>query len=551
MKKELAGIIQRAVVELVAKEKLAVDDNIPLPSIESPKERRFGDYSTNIAMILAKKAKMAPRYLAAMVIEELGDGGGLIKKAEVAGPGFVNIFINQTGMLDVLKKIESAGDDFGKTDFGQGKKVQIEFISANPTGPLHVGHGRNAIFGDTLAKIMKAAGFDVQKEYYVNDAGLQIQKLGRSTYLRYRELLGDKIEIPEEHYVGDYIIDVAKELLKQKGDDLTEKDIPDIALYSAEKILDSIKRDCEKSGVVFDNWFLEKSLHDSGIIDKTLAWLKKKEIGYDENGAFWFKTEPYGDDKNRVLVKSDGQKTYFAADVAYHADKYNRGFDLVINVWGADHHGYIGRMKAAVLALGREKDDLDILLIQLVTLIKDGKVRQMSTRSGKFITLRQLLDDVGRDALRYFYLMRRHDAQLEFDVDLAVEQSNKNPVFYAQYMHARICSIFQKAEKEKVDISGIGRADFSLLKLPEERELARHLMEFPRLVAKAAEFREPHRLISYIHTLASMFHHYYHHNRVISKESDLTLARLALCSGCRQVLNNALGLAGITAPMVM
>ncbi len=551
MKKELAGIIQRAVVELVAKEKLAVDDNIPLPSIESPKERRFGDYSTNIAMILAKKAKMAPRYLAAMVIEELGDGGGLIKKAEVAGPGFVNIFINQTGMLDVLKKIESAGDDFGKTDFGQGKKVQIEFISANPTGPLHVGHGRNAIFGDTLAKIMKAAGFDVQKEYYVNDAGLQIQKLGRSTYLRYRELLGDKIEIPEEHYVGDYIIDVAKELLKQKGDDLTEKDIPDIALYSAEKILDSIKRDCEKSGVVFDNWFLEKSLHDSGIIDKTLAWLKKKEIGYDENGAFWFKTEPYGDDKNRVLVKSDGQKTYFAADVAYHADKYNRGFDLVINVWGADHHGYIGRMKAAVLALGREKDDLDILLIQLVTLIKDGKVRQMSTRSGKFITLRQLLDDGGRDALRYFYLMRRHDAQLEFDVDLAVEQSNKNPVFYAQYMHARICSIFQKAEKEKVDISGIGRADFSLLKLPEERELARHLMEFPRLVAKAAEFREPHRLISYIHTLASMFHHYYHHNRVISKESDLTLARLALCSGCRQVLNNALGLAGITAPMVM
>lgn len=551
MKEELAKIIQQALVGLVDEKKVTLEMDIPLPQIGIPKERKFGDYSCNIAMILSPKANMAPRDFAQMLIRELGDGGGLIKKAEVAGPGFVNVFINQSGMLDILKKIADQGDDFGRTEFGNGKKVQIEFISANPTGPLHVGHGRNAVFGDTLAKIMGAAGFDVQKEYYVNDSGLQIQKLGRSTYVRYQKLLGQTMEMPEEHYIGDYVIDLAKELRAEKGDTLTEDDIPQIALYSAGKILDSIKEDCAKCGVIFDNWFSEKSLHDSDTINKTMKWLKEKGIGYEEDGALWFRTRPYGDDKDRVLVKSDGEKTYFAADVAYHANKYDRGFDLVINVWGADHHGYINRMKAAVEALGREREDLDILMIQLVTLIRDGVEQQMSTRAGKFVTLRQLLDEVGKDAIRYFYLMRRHDAQLEFDIDLALEQSNKNPVFYAQYMHARICSIFAKAENEKVKVVNADQADLSLLSLAEERELARHLAEFPQVVTRAAQHKEPHRLISYIHELASKFHHYYHHNRVISDDEKLTGARLVLCGACRQVLNNALGLAGIEAPQHM
>lgn len=551
MKSQLALLIKQAAQNLIHQGVIPAETQLPDIRISIPKERKFGDYSSNLAMILAKKAGMPPRDIAAKLIEILGDGEGIISRAEIAGPGFINFFVDPAGMFDVLKKIEAMGDDYGKSDAGGGRKVQVEFVSANPTGPLHVGHGRNAVYGDTLAAIMNAAGYDTYKEYYINDAGFQIQTLGKSTFLRYRELLDEKIDIPEGYYVGDYLVGVAEKLREEKGDDLAEEDVPEIALFAAEVILGMIRNDCANVGVLFDNWFSEKTLHDAGRISQTLENLKQEKTAYDKDGALWFNTTQYGDDKDRVLIKSDGQKTYFAADVAYHADKYERGFDMAINVWGADHHGYIPRMKAAVMAMGKDPDDLDILLIQLVTLTRGGEVQQMSTRSGQFVPLSELAGEVGKDALRYFYLMRRHDAQLEFDIDLALEQSNKNPVFYVQYMHARVCSIFAKAEKMEVVVPSAEDAALSRLEQPEEKELARHLAEFPRLIADSARYREPHRLIGYMHELATKFHHYYHHNRVISEDSELTGARLVLCKTARQVLKNALTLAGINAPVTM
>ena len=550
MKQQLTELIEHAVQNLL-KSGVLPEMEIPEPQVTIPKERQFGDYATNLALTLSKKAGIPPRDLADALIRELGDGKGLILRSEIAGPGFINIFVDQAGMFRVLDTIEKAKDQFGQTDAGAGRRVQVEFVSANPTGPLHVGHGRNAVFGDTLARVMQAAGYQVAREYYVNDAGLQIQTLGKSTYLRYRQLLGDTIEIPEGYYVGDYLIDVAKKLRDEKGDGLTEDDVDAIAQFAAAQILDSIRQDLGGIGVKFDNWFSEQTLHESGTIDRTLAWLKEEKLAYDKDGALWFATQPYGDDKDRVLIKSDSQKTYFAADVAYHADKYQRGFDLAINVWGADHHGYIQRMKAAVQALGRKPDDLDILLIQLVTLTRKGQVQQMSTRAGTFVLLSELAGEVGADALRYFYLMRRHDAQLEFDIDLALEQSNKNPVFYVQYMHARICSIFAKARRENVPVPTFDQVDLTLLTVPEEKELVRHLAEFPQMIAKAAQFREPHRLIGYVQELANKFHHYYHANRVISEDTNLTATRLLLCAAARQVLKNGLTLAGINAPESM
>ena len=551
MKNQLILLFQKTAEKLVDQGIIPQETQLPDIQISIPKERKFGDYSLNLAMILAKKVGLPPRELAAKLIELLGDGDGMIAEVEIAGPGFINVFINPAGMFEVLKKIDSQGDDYGKTNAGRGRKVQVEFVSANPTGPLHVGHGRNAVYGDTLTAIMQAAGYDTYKEYYINDAGFQILTLGKSTFLRYRELLGEKIEIPKGYYVGDYLVEVANRLRDKKGDGLTEEDVPDIAFFAANEILGMIREDCANVGVLFDNWFSETTLHESNRIDQTLEKLKREKLAYEKEGALWFETTRYGDDKDRVLVKSDAQKTYFAADVAYHADKFDRGFDLAINVWGADHHGYIPRMKAAVTAMGRDPEDLDILLIQLVTLTRGGEVQQMSTRSGQFVPLSELVQEVGKDALRYFYLMRRHDAQLEFDIDLALEQSNKNPVFYVQYMHARICSIFAKAEKLSIEVPGANEADLSKLGLPEEMELARHLAEFPQMVVNAAIHREPHRLIGYMYDLATMFHHYYHHNRVISDDPAQTGARLALCKTARQVLKNALSLAGINAPVTM
>ena len=550
MKSELIKLFDQAARQLIDDGRIR-SIPIPEPQVTIPKERKFGDYATNLAMILGKKAGMPPREMAALLVEQIGDGGGMVLRCEIAGPGFVNVFVDQAGMFRILRRIEQEGDRFGRSDVGRKTRIQVEFVSANPTGPLHVGHGRNAIYGDTLARLLDAAGYEVQKEYYVNDAGLQIATLGRSTFLRYRQLLGDDVTMPEGHYVGDYLIDVATSLRAERGDDLTEQDIPQIALFAADKILNSIRSDLETVGVTFDNWFSEKSLHNENRIDQTLQWLQEKKLAYEKDGALWFATEQYGDDKDRVLVKSDGEKTYFAADVAYHADKYERGFDQVINVWGADHHGYIPRMKAAVQALGRTPDDLDILLIQLVTLTRKGEVQQMSTRAGAFVTLAELGREVGSDALRYFYLMRRHDAQLEFDIDLAREQTNKNPVFYVQYMHARICSIFAKAEQEKLAQPRFDDVDVAKLEVAEEKELVRHLAEFPQVVVRAAQHREPHWLIGYLYELANQFHYYYHQNRVICDDVDLTAARLLLCRAARQVLQNGLAMAGIGAPKTM
>jgi arginyl-tRNA synthetase len=549
MKQKLITQIQLATEKLA--EQKGFESPVPEPRVTIPKEEKFGDYSTAAAMVLAKLFNVPPMDLAQEMVDAIGDGGGLINKAEIAGPGFINFFLNKDDMLAVLPRILEQGESYGRVEIGAGKKVQVEFVSANPTGPLHVGHGRNAVYGDTLAGVLEAAGYEVQREYYVNDAGFQINTLGASTYLRYREQLGEKVEIPEGHYVGDYLIDVAKVLREEKGDKLTEADLPMIASFAAGRILTSIQNDLATIGVKFDRWFSETDLHTSGRLAEALEKLKQDKLAYESDGALWFATKNMGDDKDRVLIKSDGKKTYFAADVAYHADKFARGFDLVINVWGADHHGYIARMKAAAQSCGRSADDLEVMLIQLVTLTRGGQVQQMSTRSGKFYLLADLAREVGSDALRYFFLMRRHDSQLEFDIDLALEQSNKNPVFYVQYMHARICSIFGKAEREGVKILDADQADLSTLTTPEEIKLVRHLAEFPLVVGEAAKHREVHRLVGYAYELANQFHFYYHHNRVITDDSDLTAARLVLCRAARQVLNNALGLLGITVPESM
>ena len=549
MKNALTTLLQKATQTLIEQNVLP-EGEYPEPIITIPKEKQFGDYATNIAMIQAKIAKIPPRDLAAKYIEAIGNGGGLVSKAETAGPGFINFFLDEGGLFDILARIEAEGDRYGMVDLGQGQKLQVEFVSANPTGPLHVGHGRGAVFGDTLARILSAAGYDVSKEYYVNDAGVQINTLGKSTFLRYRQLLGDEIAIPQGHYVGDYLIETAQKLRDKHGDTLTEADVPMIAEFAAADILQSIKDDLGTIGVIYNNWFSERTLHD-GTLDAVLADLKERDLAYEQDGALWFRTEKFGDDKDRVLIKSDGHKTYFAADVAYHANKYQRGFDRVINVWGADHHGYIPRMKAAVQAVGRKPEDLDVLLIQLVSLTRGGQVQQMSTRSGTFITMKELADEVGSDALRYFYLMRRHDAQLEFDIDLALERSNQNPVFYVQYMHARICSVFAKAKEAGFEPPSFAEIDIAKLGLQEEKELVRHLAEFPVMISDSAKFLEAHRLIGYLFELANKFHYYYHHHRVLSDDPEMTRARLVLYTACRQVLCNGLAIAGISAPETM
>jgi len=554
MKQALVKLLEKSIQSGMEARRLPLVAS-PRIEVELTKDPGHGDYASNIAMILASQVKKNPREIAMILLEGISDRDGVLDKVEIAGPGFLNFFVREGGLTTLLDAVLRQGNRYGSSDLGKGRRVHVEFVSANPTGPLHIGHARGAVVGDVVANILAAVGYQVFREYYINDAGNQMNNLGKSVLLRYRELLGETAEFPEGCYRGDYIRDLASELLKRDGERHLGEDAAKVAPlftdYAAGAILEGIKEDLRTFGVVFDLYFSERELYRDEGVEKLLRDLEEKGFIYREGEARWFRTTAFGDEKDRVVVRQNGAPTYFAADIAYHRNKFLRGFETVIDIWGADHHGYIPRMSAAVQALGHEKEALKIILVQLVNLLRDGKPAAMSTRSGEFVTLREVVDEVGRDAARYNFLMRRSDSHLDFDLELAKRQSNENPVYYVQYAHARICSILRMAAERGIAAPAAGEADASLLRLPEETDLIKAITRFPEVVEGAARTLEPHRLTFYLNDLAAIFHSYYNRNKVISEDGALTGARLFLVRSVLTVLKNALKMLGVSTPEKM
>lgn len=521
--------------------------------LEVPKNPDHGDFSSNLAMTMAKAERKAPRQIAEALVAAM-QGHSICDKIEIAGPGFINFRLAANCWYEVLDQVMSAGAEYGRSQVGKGTKIQVEFVSANPTGPLHIGHGRGAVVGDALSSVLQAAGFEVQREYYVNDAGNQVKTLGRSILMRLRELQGQPIDFPEDGYQAEYVRELAAKLRAEKGElsDLPDDEAIDLcARFGVEEVLVWIATDLKVVGIDFDNWYSEKSLYDRNLVDDELVKLKEKGLSFEQDDALWLRTTEYGDDKDRVLIKSDGSYTYFASDVAYHMEKFERGFDRVIDVWGADHHGYIPRMKAMLAGLGHPPEDLEVLLIQMVNLLRDGQPFTMGKRSGNFITLREVIDEVGRDACRFLFLVRRCDSQLDFDLELAKQQSSDNPVYYVQYAHARVCSINRNAADAGVTQPLTGSVDLSKLELDEELALAKQLARFEELIVGAALSYEPHRVVFYLQDLAAQFHSYYNRQRVLVDDAATAQARLYLVNCVRIVLANALHLLGVSAPEKM
>ncbi len=553
MNNSITEIIVSA-LEIAAEMEIIPAMEMPAAMVELTRDRKFGDYATNVAMVLASRLKISPRDLAEKltgVISEV-DRGSSIREIRTAGPGFINLTMTDAFWSGKLRSVLTEGEKYGRSSLGKGKKIQVEFVSANPTGPLHVGHGRGAALGDVLANLLEAVGFDVSREYYVNDAGNQIRTLGKSVKARYLELAGREEEFPQDGYKGDYIKKIAMKLREERGDRYLEKDpgngTLEIARYSADIILKDIMEDLEQFGVIFDRWFSEASLFENDDVGRTLDDLERKGHIYREEGAAWFNSTSLGDDKDRVVIKADGVPTYFASDLAYHSNKFKRGFEKVINIWGADHHGYIERMKAGVVALGNSGDDLEIVLVQLVNLLRGGKQVAMSTRAGEFVTLREVREEVGSDAARFMFLTRKADSKLDFDLEVAKSRSNDNPVYYVQYAHARICSIIRNAAQEGHEAPSPEDVDPGVLDLPEERELIRHLAALPDIIEGAAAALEPHRITNYLRDVSTTLHNYYYHHRVLSEDPALTRARLGLMTGVRTAIAIGLELLGVSAP---
>jgi arginyl-tRNA synthetase len=523
--------------------------------VEAPGNPEHGDYAANAALILASQAKQNPRKIAQIIQDNISDPENIIEKTQIAGPGFINFFIKDSIWHQALKNIDEQQEKYGCLDIGGGKKVQVEFVSANPTGPLHIGHARGAVVGDVITNLLSIAGYRITKEYYINDAGNQMNNLGKSVLLRYRELLGEKIEFPETCYRGDYIKNIAREILDREGNKYLHSNEEETISYftglAGGAILEEIKVDLKDFGVVFDEYFSEKELYENNGVTNLLDKLQKKGFVYSDGETLWFKTTDFCDEKDRVVVRKNGEPTYFAADIAYHQNKFSRGFEMVIDIWGADHHGYMSRMWAGIQALGYDKNALKIILVQLVNLLRGGVPAAMSTRSGEFVTLREVLDEVGKDAARYNFLMRRSDSHLDFDLELAKKQSNENPVYYVQYAHARICSIVRMAKERGIDMPRYEDADLSVLNEPEEKTLIKLLVRYPETIYGAAKSLEPHRITFYLNELAGIFHSYYNKNKVISENNQLTAARLFLIAAIRIVLQNALKILGVSAPEKM
>ena len=586
MKHDLKTLLTQAITTLISKGELPSDLEANI-QITHTKDPSHGDFATNLAMTLAKPAGKNPRQLAQALVDAIPENKS-IRKIDIAGPGFINFFMSQETTLGVINDILTQGNTYGLSNVGAARRVQVEFVSANPTGPLHVGHGRGAAYGATVADLYEAVGFNVHREYYVNDAGRQMDILATSVWLRYLQLCDVAVPFPSNGYKGEYVLDISKNLLAQhdrnlvhpvaavmddivadepQGGDKEEHidaliqrckvllgdesylQVFDLGLNT---ILDDIRDDLKEFGVEYDEWYSERSLAQRGLVHQAIDRLKKAGHLYEKDGALWFRSTDFGDEKDRVVVRDNGQTTYFASDIAYHMDKMERGFDRVVDIWGADHHGYVPRVKAALKALGDDPDKLDVLLVQFAVLYRNGAKVQMSTRSGSFVTLRELRDEVGKDAARFFYVMRKCEQHMDFDLDLAKSQSNDNPVYYIQYAHARISSVLrQLAEKNLQHDMDMGNSNLNLLSENHETQLITALSKYPETVEKAALNEEPHQLAHYLRELANELHTYYNAHQFIADDAALRNARLNLILATRQVLRNGLSLLGVSAPDTM
>jgi len=550
--KELLETMMREAMEAALDSGALVTKEYPPIEIAVPGNEAHGDYATNIAMLLAKSERKPPIVIAECIKKCFVDTSGVLADVRVEKPGFFNFFLKTDFLATSLSSVLNEPAVFGKSDFGKGSKVLLEFVSANPTGPLHIGHGRGAVVGDVLGRILEATGHRVHREYYVNDAGNQMAMLGKSAHIRYRQSGGEDVEFPENLYSGDYIKDIAADekyqsLILGAGDD-EEAITKASATYTSNLILENIKDDLKAFRVDFDDWFSEKSLFDSGTVDKAVRAFEDSGHIYEEDDARWLKSSQYGDEKDRVVVRKDGRPTYLASDIAYHQQKFERGFERCINIWGADHHGYLPRVKASLDMLGIDPSRLEVLFVQFVSLRRSGRPVQMSTRAGQFEELSTVVEEVGVDAARFFFLMRSVDSALEFDLDLAKEQSSENPVFYVQYAHARTCSLFRQAEERGAVFDLAGGIPAGGLRLPEEHVLAKTVLEWPGVVQLAAERLEPHHITFYLMALTKQFHGYYNAHRVLDQEPAVTKARLCLVQCVQTVLKNGLDLLGVTAP---
>lgn len=551
---EMEERLKVEIKQAVLKAGLATEEELPAIVLEQPKDKGHGDYATNIAMQLAKVAKKAPKQIADEIVAALDTLEASITKVEIAGPGFINIFMDNQYLTQLIPVILREGDRYGRSNAAQGHKVQVEFVSANPTGDLHLGHARGASVGDSLCNILDAAGYDVEREYYINDAGNQINNLAKSVQARYMQAVGKDMSMPEDGYHGKDIISLGQELADSYQDQWVNKpEAERLAFfkeYGLKYEIKKLEKDLTEFRVEFNDWFSETSLYDDGKIAPTLALLEEKGHTYKEDGATWFRTTDFGDDKDRVLIKNDGTYTYLTPDIAYHNNKLARGFKTLINIWGADHHGYIPRMRAAIQALGYQADTLEVEIIQMVNLFENGEKVKMSKRTGKAVTLRELMEEVGVDAMRYFFVMRSSDSHLDFDMDLAKSESNDNPVFYVQYAHARICAMLRQAEEKGFTVDE--NFDASLLVAEKEEDLLKRLGEFPQVIIDAAENRTPHRLTQYIFDVASALHSFYNAEKVLDADHpERTKARLALMQAVRYTIANGLRLIGVKAPESM
>ena len=582
MKDQLQDLLNKCIQELISKGTLN-----EMPSkirIDHTKDNSHGDYATNIALMLSKQAKMSPVELAKIIIDQF-EQKSFIKKIEIAGPGFINFFMSQETSSSIVNEIIDQAALYGSSEIGHGKKVLLEYVSANPTGPLHVGHGRGAAYGATVSNLLRNAGFIVDNEYYVNDAGRQMDILTVSIYLRYLTICGESLRFPDNGYQGQYINDIAQVIYEASGQEFhlksdlvfenVSKDgseggdkeihidqLIERAKYilgdrfkavfkvGIESILGGIKNDLAEFGVIFEKWFSEQSLIDSGLSEACISKLKDSKNLYEKDGALWFKTTNYGDEKDRVVVRDNGNHTYFASDIAYHLEKLERGYDKIINVWGADHHGYIPRVKASIEALGHDPNKLEILLVQFANLYRGGSKVQMSTRSGSFVKLEDLRAEVGNDAARFFYILRKSEQHMDFDLDLAKSKTNENPVYYIQYAHARICSVFRQADEKEIELD-VSQTNLTLLTEEIEKDLLRELSRFKSVLESSAIQYEPHQLAYYLRDLSNHFHSYYNACKFIVDDKNLTQARLALISATQQILKNGLSILGVGAPESM
>ncbi len=537
---------------------------IPPIVLESPKQAAHGDVACPIALGLAKQAKCAPRKIAQIIVDHLAPAEGLVDKVEIAGPGFLNFYLNPGYWVAQLTEILDAGEHYGTHDFGKDTRTLVEFVSANPTGPLHVGHGRGAVVGDVIANLLTAVGTPVDREYYVNDVGNQMNILGRSTHVRYLQALGRDVPWPENHYRGDYIKEIAQQIAATEGDVWADKPeaewLEHFRPLAYHTILDEIRVELNRFGIHFDRWYSERDLYqgEPPVVHQVIDALKKSGAAYVKDKAVWLETTQHGDDKDRVMVRGNGITTYFASDVAYHKDKFERGYDQLIDVWGADHHGYIGRMKSAVTLLDRSPDDLTMVLVQLVSLLRGGEPVAMSTRAGEFVTLEQVIDEIGVDATRFYFLTRKSDAHLEFDLEVAKARTADNPVYYIQYAHARVHQLFGKAREAGIDLFDEhghmqpgASVDLSPLHDAETVALIKQLTGYPDVVASSARELAVHKLPYYLQELAGRFHAYYYKHRFVTSELPLTHARLVLAGAVGQVIKNGLAVLGVSAPTRM